>query len=39
MSGARLGRVYRGIELDQHVARLDSVAVMHPDRPHDADLE
>ncbi len=34
-----LGRVYRRIELDQHLARLDGVAVMHMDRANDADLE
>src|SRR5216683_1203544 len=34
-----LGRVHRRIELDQHLARLHRVAVMHMDRADDADLE
>ena len=36
---AEFGGVHGGIELDQHVARLDALAVAHMDRPHDAGLE
>ena len=34
-----LGGVHGGIELDQHVARLDALAVAHMDRTHHARLE
>ena len=34
-----LGGVHGRIELDQHVARLDALAVAHMDRAHDAGLE
>ena len=34
-----IGRVDRRVELDQHLARLDGVAIMHMDRADDADLE
>jgi hypothetical protein len=34
-----LRRVHGRVEFDQHVAGLDRLPVLHPDRPHDAGLE